>query len=270
MLTHGKGSVRLNAKAILPQDMGDASICHRTGISGRCGEQCEVYMIYDECGYLEEWRDDIMQVKRTGNKFRIANPQLPTDLVGFNVMKSVSGLLGLKTLVYKPNTRQFDSPSYAFTWPSNAPMEATCHFGCGTVVKDECNSDPGCGMYASMLTRVSIGGYARTDNHVIGIMEGFGWCDIGQNGFASEFGRIVGIVNLDRHGNAITPGQARTGKMHISNLAAMTYFDVQMYSLQQAESLMVMQWLRLQHIHKQPVPMELMEVETALRNYFGK
>ena len=36
----------------------NAGICHSTGISGRCGEDCEAYMIYDQCGYLEERNDD--------------------------------------------------------------------------------------------------------------------------------------------------------------------------------------------------------------------
>ena len=40
-------------------DYGDSieNVCHRTGISGNCGEGCEAYMIYEECGFLEEFLD---------------------------------------------------------------------------------------------------------------------------------------------------------------------------------------------------------------------
>ena len=34
--------------------MSIENVCHRTGISGNCGEGCEAYMIYEECGFLEE------------------------------------------------------------------------------------------------------------------------------------------------------------------------------------------------------------------------
>ena len=246
--------------------MGYASECHRTGISGRCGEECEVYMIYEECGYLEEWRDDVMQVKRTGNKVHFDDPVIPEGAgIGYNIMKSVSGLLGLKTLVYNPTERTFDSPSYAFTWPNNAPMEATCNFKCENVVLDDCNSDPGCGLYASLYTDVSIGGYARTDNHIIALMEGFGWVAMGENGFASAKGRIVGVVNLDRLGNAITPEQERMGKQNASNLAAMMYFNVQMYSLQEAETLMTYLWAKSYKLHTTPVPYKMEAVYNAIK-----
>lgn len=174
--------------------------------------------------------------------------------------KTFRGLIGLKTLVYLPDKNTFGSPSYSFEWPGRMPMEARCS-RCKSGIQPGCS----CGLYASLLPEVSIGNYARTDNHVIGLMEGWGRTRMGKNGFASQYGRIVGMVNLDRNGNSVQYDTSRKTPMLISNYAAMAFFGVQMFSKAEADIIMVMNWMRLEKLHNIPVHRQLSEVAKLLK-----